>query len=129
MKSCYVNDEMYKCVNHQWQFEQKCPSGQTCEFDYDMQAKCQIHVHPVGKPAFGKECGYNQMRCDSENAIMFCHNGFWRYKEVCKEPNICQRISDNQAKCVPPNEQNQGSTGRDVPQYEPSPLDVSDFLK
>ena len=54
----------------------------------------------VGKPAFGNDCEWNQMKCDSENATMFCHYGFWRYKEVCKGSDVCKSISDMNAKCV-----------------------------
>ena len=99
---CNVNDEMYKCVNNEWKFEKKCPSGETCWLDEDMKASCVQHARAVGKPAFGNDCSKNELKCDSENAIMFCHHGFWRYRKVCDDPEVCKSISSTNAICVSP---------------------------
>ena len=100
--NCHIDDEMYKCEDHQWKFVKKCPENQECTLDNKLEAKCLDYPRVVGKPYFGDDCKKGQIKCDSENAIMFCHNGLWRYKEICKEPDVCKSVSDKVAVCVPP---------------------------
>ena len=99
---CGINDEMYKCVNNEWKFEKNCPSGETCILDEEMKASCIQHVARLGKIRIGDDCVKDELKCDSENAIMFCHHGFWYYQKVCDEPEVCKSISSTNATCVSP---------------------------
>ena len=93
---------MYKCVNNEWKFEKNCPSGETCQLDEDMKASCVKHEPPMGEILFGDDCLKDEMKCDSENAVMFCHDGYWHYKKVCDEPEVCKSISKTSVTCVSP---------------------------
>ena len=98
---CSINNEMYKCVNHQWVLEKTCPSDKTCEIQSDNKAECVDYPRVMGKPAIGDACKDRQQKCDSGNAIMFCHWGNWRYKEICKAGETCKSVSDEKAVCEP----------------------------
>ena len=43
-------------------------------------------------------------KCDSGNAIMNCWDDYCNYHKVCKDNEICKKISDTEAECVPNDE-------------------------
>ena len=54
----------------------------------------------------GKECDSTRsgMMCGYDNAIRECNRGYWYYKEVCAEPDICKEMPNGEAICVKPDE-------------------------
>ncbi|MBO4349553.1 MAG: hypothetical protein J6A01_01220, partial [Proteobacteria bacterium] len=101
-------DEIYKCIDGKWTLYEKCEPPDECEFpepgflDWltEPKPKCVDVGRLDGDIAIGgDECEDSQMKCES-NAVMECQNGFWEYKEICKNRMQCQMISDVEAKCV-----------------------------
>ena len=99
---CYGHHEIYQCKDNKWIFNKECSGGLFCQLESETEAKCIEHPCPRGKPAIFSECDREQMKCDSETAIMICDLGKWRYKRICKEPKVCKQITDWKAECVMP---------------------------
>ncbi|MBQ9396808.1 MAG: hypothetical protein IJU23_15005, partial [Proteobacteria bacterium] len=94
--------EIYKCRNQKWELDKVCEDSTSCYIGHDTKPRCEAMVRAMGKIAFGQDCDRNQEKCDSGNAIMNCKNGFWRYKEICDESQVCKQTSENDAACVKP---------------------------
>ncbi len=94
--------EIYKCKNQKWELDKVCEDSTSCYIAQDTKPRCEKMVRAMGKIAFGQDCDRNQEKCDSGNAIMNCKNGFWRYKEICDESQVCKQTSENDAACVKP---------------------------
>lgn len=104
--ACY-DDEMYKCENSKWTFQKQCELPSSCILESETEAKCIRLERTMGKPSIGKECTGSEMKCDS-NAIMRCRFGRWQYTDVCNKSEMCEKISDVEAKCV----RKRGTIGR-----------------
>lgn len=107
---CYDLNEIYKCEDHQWKLQEKCATGNNCEIVEGLiftEAKCvkenvDARFTKGAMVEVPEECEDGELKCDSGNALMYCTNGFWNYKEVCKNNEICKQISPTNAVCVSP---------------------------
>ena len=107
---CYDLNEIYKCEDHQWKLQEKCATGDNCEIIEGLiftEAKCvkenvDVSFTEGAMVEEPEECEDGELKCDSGNALMYCTNGFWDYKEVCKNNEICKQISPTNAVCVSP---------------------------
>ncbi|MBQ1266362.1 MAG: hypothetical protein IIY06_06290, partial [Proteobacteria bacterium] len=106
----YHLNEIYKCEDHQWKLQEKCATGNNCEIVEGLiftEAKCvkenvDARFTKGAMVEVPEECEDGELKCDSGNALMYCTNGFWNYKEVCKNNEICKQISPTNAVCVSP---------------------------
>ena len=98
--NCGRNDEMYQCKDGHWQLVTTCPENQTCRIQDDATAKCVAFPRAMGTPKFVNECKDGEMKCES-GTRMFCHWGRWKYKDVCRDGEVCVSFSDRDVRCEP----------------------------